>query len=101
MAGYLPKETPNSMLNKTILRTLWNNTLVSRSLGVKNEDEARKWFNNNKDAHKKFEEWNKELEKKIKELQRKAGDYLSLFKEPKSNKRGNKSRIPKTKKSKM
>ena len=101
MPGYLPKESPNSKLNKTILRTLWNNTLVSKSLGVKNEDEAREWFDKNKDAHQKFEEWNKELEKKIKELQRKAGDYLSSFKEPKSHKRGNKSRVQKTKKSKM
>ena len=101
MTGYLPKESPDTKLNKTILRTLWNNTLVSRSLGVKNEDEAREWFNNHKDAHLKFEDWNKELEKKIKELQRKAKDYLSSFKEPESHKRGNKSRIPKTKKSKI
>ena len=39
MAGYLPKESPNTKLNKTILRSLWNNKLVSKSLGLKNENE--------------------------------------------------------------
>jgi hypothetical protein len=41
MTGYLPKESPNTNINKTILRTLWNNKLVVKSLGVKNENEAR------------------------------------------------------------
>lgn len=101
MSNYLPKESPHSNLNKTILRTLWNNKLVVKSLGFKNEEQARDWFKNNPDSHKRFEEWNKELEKKIKELQRKASDYLSTFKETRSDKRTNKSRkIPKTKKPK-
>ncbi len=101
MTGYLPKESPHSNLNKTILRTLWNNKLVVKSLGVKNENQAREWFRDNHEVHKKFEEWNKELEKKMKDLQRKAGDYLSTFKETCGDKRTNKSRIvPKTKKPK-
>ena len=99
MTSYLPKESPNTKLNKTILRTLWNNKLVSKSLGLKNENEAREWFGNNKEVHIKFEEWNKELQLRIKELQNKASDYLSLFKESRGNKRNNKSRkLPKTKK---
>lgn len=102
MKGYLPKESPNSNLNKTILRTLWNNKLVVKSLGVKNENQARDWFKNNQETHKKFEEWNKELEKKMKELQRKASDYLSTFKETRGDKRTNKSKmISKTKKSRI
>lgn len=80
MPGYLPKESPNTRLNKTILRTLWNNTLISKSLGIKNEDEAREWFRNHQEAHERFEEWNRELEKKIKELQSKASEYLSSLK---------------------
>ncbi len=101
MNSYLPKDSPHSNLNKTILRTLWNNKLVVKSLGVKNENQAREWFKNNQNAHKMFEEWNKELEKKMKELQRKAGDYLTTFKETHGDKRTNKSRIiPKTKRTK-
>jgi hypothetical protein len=69
MTGYLPKESPNTQLNKTILRTLWNNKLISKTLGVKNENEAREWFRNHQEVHEKFEEWDRELEKKMKELQ--------------------------------
>ena len=99
MTGYLPKESPNTKLNKTILRTLWNNKLISKSLGLKNENEARGWFKNHQEVHTKFEEWNKKLEKKIKELQHKASDYLSLFKESRVDKRTNKSRkLPQSKK---
>lgn len=88
----LPKESPNTKINKTILRTLWNNKIVVKSLGVKNENEAREWFTYNQEVHKKFEEWNKELEKKIKELQNNASDYLNSFKETRGDKRTNKSR---------
>ena len=99
MTGYLPKESPNTKLNKTILRTLWNNKLISKSLGLKNENEAREWFGNKREVHTKFEEWNKELQRKIKEIQNKASDYLSLFKESRVDKRTNKSRkLPHTKK---
>ncbi len=69
MSDYLPKESPNSTLNLEILRTLWNNKIISKSLNVKNENEARNWFANHKDSHNKFEEWNKEFENKMKELQ--------------------------------
>ena len=102
MAGYLPKESPISKLNKTILRSLWNNKLISKSLGVKNEDKARTWFGRNQYAHKRFEKWNKELEEKMKELQREAGKYLSLFRPSLVEKRNNKSRIqPKSKRKKL
>lgn len=75
--------------------------MISKSLGVKNEDQAREWFKNHQVVHEKFEIWNKELEKKIKELQNKADNYLSSFKEVRGYKRSNKSRkFPTTKKSK-
>jgi hypothetical protein len=101
MKGYLPKESPNTKLNKTILRTIWNNKLISKSLGVKNENKAREWFREHEEYHQKFETWNKELEKKMKELQTKAGDFLSSFKDIRGQKRLNKSRIlPKLKRNK-
>lgn len=68
MQGYLPKESPNTKLNKTILRTLWNNKLISKSLGVKNEIKAREWFGNHQNIHQEFEVWNKDLEKKDKRI---------------------------------
>lgn len=92
MTGYLPKESPNTKLNKTILRTLWNNKLISKSLGVKNENEAREWFGKNEYAHKKFETWNKDLDKTFKELQKKASAYLSVFKDTRVDKRINNSK---------
>ncbi len=76
MSGYLPKESTDCKINKTILRTLWNNKLISKALDVKNENESRLWFNEHPEANKKFDEWNKDFKNKMKELQRKASDYL-------------------------
>lgn len=74
------------------MRALWNNKLVVKSLGVKNENEAREWFKKTQEAHKNFEQWNKDMEKKMKSLQNKASDYLGCFKDTRGDKRANKSR---------
>ena len=73
---YLPKESPISGINKSILRTIWNNKLIVKALDVKNETEARKWFSVNGDAHEYFERLNRESENKMEELQDKAKIYL-------------------------
>lgn len=74
--GYLPKESPISDINKSILRTIWSNKLIVKALDVKNETEARMWFSFNSDAHEYFERLNRELENKIEELQTKAKIFL-------------------------
>ena len=74
--GYLPKESPNSDINKSILRTIWSNKLIVKALDVKNETEARMWFSVNGYPHEYFERLNRELENKIEELQDKAKIYL-------------------------
>ncbi len=70
--GYLPKEAENSIIGKSILRTLWSNKVIVNSLGLRNENEAREWFRNNPHVHEAFENMNKELELKILELQKRA-----------------------------
>ena len=92
MTGYLPKEAPNSTLKKTILKTLWNSKLISKALGVKNQTAAREWFAKNQNANKKFQAWNKEVEKTFKDVQTKADNYLSDFKETRGQKRSANSR---------
>ena len=74
--GYLPKESTNSNINKSILRTLWNNKLIVKALNVRNETQARKWFALYPESHVFFETLDNELGYKIRELQGKAKDFL-------------------------
>jgi hypothetical protein len=68
-SGFLPKENDDSILSKSILRTIWSNKLVVSAYGLRNENETREWFRVHPDIHLQFELMNQELQQKIEELQ--------------------------------
>jgi hypothetical protein len=76
MEAYLPKESENTVLNKTVLRSVWSNKVIVGALGVRNEKEAREWFMRHPHVHEEFEKMNCELQEKILELQKRAHNGL-------------------------
>jgi hypothetical protein len=57
MKSYLPKDNQDSELNKSILRSLWNNKLISRAVFVKNEADARYWFSRHPKNEVEARDW--------------------------------------------
>jgi len=76
MAAYLPKESENSLLNKSVLRAVWTNKVVVNAIGVGNENEAREWFRLHPEIHQEFYNMECELVTKITELQERAYNGL-------------------------
>ena len=77
MAGYLPRESESSLLSKNILASVWTSKLIARSLGSRNENEAREWFRTHPEVHVHFYQMECELKAKIEELQQRAYNGLT------------------------
>jgi len=67
----IPSETSDP-IPRSVLRYLWNITVLKAGLGVMNEEDVRKWFFENPDVLQEFAVLNREFQRKVVELQNRA-----------------------------